>query len=387
MTLNIIYEILQEGITLPLFFILGSLASQPLVFKSALKYGLWIIIPIYSLIALFIWIFASHLVNFMNQPPDIVGEIIEYIRLESIAIPLRVITDIILIALITLSLNRQIYVFLLVQLIVRIASDFIFINESMLGIGVIGIAYSTICIHLITAVLGIVILYKALMNMQCQELIPKQTISWKKWLNVSSLSGIESGVRNIAFIIMILKLVNEIGEQGTLWITNGFIWGWLLLPILALGTIIKQDAGLHSGLIGSRFRGYFALSFIICIFWIFTIPFYGWFIQNIMGIDDYKPIVSLTLLFLPFYIAFAANNVLDSYLYGIGRSDLMLYQSIIVNGVYYLFAFIFYIKGIFVPTLQAIVMLFGFGIVFDLIITIILFRIKKYPLRLVVKHI
>ena len=378
--LNIIYEILQEGITLPLFFILGPLASQPLIFQRKLTSGLVVIIPLYSIIAFLIWIFTDHLVHFLSQSPDLIIDTINYIRLESVAIPLRVITDIILIALITLSVNRWIYIYLIAQLLIRIVSDYVFINDAMLGLGVIGIAYSSIIIHLFLSISGLIILYRVLLNMEQPKSVISSGIAWKKWLNVSLLSGAESGVRNAAFIVMILKLVNEIGEQGTLWIANGFIWGWLLLPILALGSLIKQDVGRHNGMIGNRFKGYFSLSAIICMFWIFTIPFYGWFIQNIMGVDNYESIVSLTILFLPFYIAFAINNVLDSYLYGMGRTDLMLYQSLLVNCVYYIIAFVLYIQGIFVPTLQSIALLFGFGIIFDLIATIILFRLCQYPL-------
>ena len=186
-------------------------------------------------------------------------------------------------------------------------------------------------------------------------------------------------MRNIAFVIMILKMANEIGEQGTFWITNGFIWGWLLLPILALGTLIKQDVTTHGGVIGERFKGYFSLSLVICLLWILTIPIWGWFIQNIMCTDDYNAIVSLALLFLPFYIIFAFNNILDSYFYGMGRTDFMLYQSLVVNCGYYVIAFVLYVQGVFVPSLQAIALLFGCGIVLDMLTTMVLFRFVRYP--------
>lgn len=179
---------------------------------------------------------------------------------------------------------------------------------------------------------------------------------------------------------MVLSLINEIGKQDVLYITNGFIWGWLLLPILALGTLIKKDAANNGGVLGDRFKGFFLWSLIICLFWIVTIPVWGWFIHNIMGIDDYRSIVSLTLIFLPFYAFFAINNVFDSYLYGVGRTDLMLCQSVLTNGGYYMIAFILYQLNIFEPTLHSIAMLFGFGIVFDMIVTLLLFYLAGYPL-------
>ncbi len=42
---------------------------------------------------------------------------------------------------------------------------------------------------------------------------------------------------------MIVRIVNVVGEQGTFWVANNFVWGWLLLPILQLGELIKSNAG------------------------------------------------------------------------------------------------------------------------------------------------
>lgn len=384
--LNIIYEILQETIILPLFFVLGPLVSQPRLFKKYIIYTIAIVFTLYSLIALLLWISTESLVNILRQSPDLIIDTIKYIRLESIAIPFRVTTDIVFIALISLSAKPGIYAFLFIQILANIIFDYVFISEHALGWRVIGVAYSTIVVNIITAAAGIFILFQYILFEEQPKSTTTKYIDWKKWLRVSLFSGIESGIRNVAFIIMILSLVNEIGEQGTLWITNGFIWGWLLLPILALGTLIKQDAANNGGTLGDRFRGYFLLSLIICLFWIVTIPAWGWFIDNVMGIDDYRSIVSLALVFLPFYIFFAINNVFDSYLYGVGRTDLMLYQSILINGGYYMITFILYELNFFQPTLHLIAMLFGFGIVLDMIATVVLFYLAGYSLNSNFKH-
>lgn len=34
-----------------------------------------------------------------------------------------------------------------------------------------------------------------------------------------------------------------VNEQGTYWVANSFIWGWLLLPVNQLGELIKQEVG------------------------------------------------------------------------------------------------------------------------------------------------
>ena len=378
--LNVIYEVLQEGITLPLFYVLGAVASTPNLFFKKLTLGLRTIIPLYCFIALILWLFSGELVVLLNQSPELVEQTTRYIRLESIAIPLRVVTDIALIALITISAKRRILFFVLFQLLVRILSDYIFLTHSDPDLGVIAVGYSTIVINSLTALTGVGLLYFSAHKVDRQHHTQTETsLELAKWLKISLLSGAESGIRNGAFVVMILKLANEVGESGTLWITNGFIWGWLLLPILALGTLIKQDVGVSGGVIGKRFNGYVSLTALIILLWLVSIPLWATFIKTVMGIDDPSDVNSLSLLFLGFYIFFAFNNILDSYLYGMGRTDLMLYQSMLVNLVYYAGAFILYQRGIFIPSLQSIALLFGGGIMLDFIATVVLFKLAKYP--------
>lgn len=63
----------------------------------------------------------------------------------------------------------------------------------------------------------------------------------KEFLKVGGISGLESFVRNIAYMLMISRMVNMVGGQGTYWVANNFIWGWLLLPVLQLGELIKRE--------------------------------------------------------------------------------------------------------------------------------------------------
>ena len=101
------------------------------------------------------------------------------------------------------------------------------------------------------------------------------------------------------------------------------------------------------------------------------------FISNVMGIVDSTAIIELVYLLVVFYIIFSLNNVIDSYFYGIGRTDLMLYQSLIVNGLFYGGAFVFYQVGMFTPNLETISLMFGVGITVDAVITWLLYRIHR----------
>ena len=92
-----------------------------------------------------------------------------------------------------------------------------------------------------------------------------------------------------------------------------------------------------------------------------------------MNIGDFEKVFSLVLIQLIFYIIFAYNNVMDSTFYGVGKTDYMLWQSLIVNIIWYGGAFILFQIGVFEPTLNGIALLFGLGMAFDFIPTILLY--------------
>ena len=74
---------------------------------------------------------------------------------------------------------------------------------------------------------------------------------------------------------------------------------------------------------------------------------------------------------------------MDSTFYGLGKTHYMLYQSLIVNILFYGVAFILYQLGLFTPTLTSIAILFGLGIFIDMIPTVALYvyLLKKENLR------
>ena len=39
------------------------------------------------------------------------------------------------------------------------------------------------------------------------------------------------------------ELTDVVNEQGTYWVANNFIWGWLVLPITQLAELIKNQPG------------------------------------------------------------------------------------------------------------------------------------------------
>ena len=190
--------------------------------------------------------------------------------------------------------------------------------------------------------------------------------SWlKDFRKIGGLSGVESLVRNVAYMVMISRMVNVVSAQGVYWVANNFIWGWLLLPILQLGELIKKEVADDIKNVKRNTPGYMIITTIACSLWVFLIPIYKPFMQHVLGYTDVEELYSLVMILLVPYIFFAYQNVFDSEFYGGGAVEYMLAESIITNTIYYGSCFVLYKTGVWTPTLPGIALMFGIGNIFD----------------------
>ena len=188
-------------------------------------------------------------------------------------------------------------------------------------------------------------------------------------MKVGGISGAESFVRNVAYMLMISRMVNMVNEQGTYWVANNFIWGWLLLPIIQLGELIKKEVSTDEKAVKNNTLGYFAVTAIVCAIWFITIPGWKSFMANVLQFSDVDKLFNLVMVLLGFYVLYALQNVFDCEFYGLGKTNYMLFESVVTNTVYYGTAFILYLAGVWTPTLTGIALLFGIGNAFDSIVS------------------
>ncbi|WP_100145665.1 MATE family Na+-driven efflux transporter [Shewanella carassii] len=381
--LNVGYEVLSETLLVPLAFILGKVINDEKDFRQRASISLLIIVLSYLVVTVLVLWLAPQFVGAMQQKTELFESTVQYIRLESLAILLSSLYAFLSLVLVLKNEKNVLYKLLIVQMVMTVMCDCLLVSKQSFSfqIGVNGIAISNIIVNSFLAVAAVTYLSKSGVSLNIRQgKVPQQ--QWlKEWGIIGCKSGLESFVRNAAFIIMILQLVNQVQQAGIFWIANQFIWGWLLLPVLALGKLVKQDAAINNGLTPKQVNRYLLLTTGIITIWMLTAPLWNSFISNVMGVSDPKPITDLVWLMVGFYIVFSLNSVIDNYFYGIGRTDLMLYQSLIVNCIFYGGAFVFYQVGIFVPTLQSIAVMFGLGITADAIVTWGLYRILRGKLN------
>ncbi len=219
-------------------------------------------------------------------------------------------------------------------------------------------------------------------NLFCRK---KMDFYWiKEFAKVGVISGAESFVRNLAYMVMIARMVNVVNEQGTYWGANNFIWGWLLLPIIQLGELIKQEISTNQDAVKNNTLGYFVITIIAILVWYIFIPAYQPFLRYVLNFSNVEKLFKLVMVLIGFYVLYAIQNIFDATFYGLGKTHYMFFESIVTNSIYYGIAFIFYLMGIWQPTLIGIALLFGIGNAFDTIVSLgtYWFLLKKYKINI-----
>lgn len=183
-------------------------------------------------------------------------------------------------------------------------------------------------------------------------------------------------MRNLVYAWVILRLINQTGAAPLYWNANQIIWGWLLLPVLALGQVVRQDAATSNGMLAGRWRVY-AMVMLGCVLaWAALSPMWDAVIQQLLGVSQPAPVRNVLQQLLPFYAVFALLLLLQSYLYGLGRTDLILQQSVVVNVLYYGAVAVYLMQQSAPPSVSDIVWVFGGGLCVGTVV--LLWQLQRY---------
>ena len=370
---NLLYEILDEAIILPLFFCLGSPREDPAVFSNRVRTGLFASGTIYLVFAAVITAFTKPLLSLMAADPGIIESSASYIRIEAAANVFGILFRFLLVAVVAAGKDRTVYAITGLRLLLSVVLDTFLISQLpfSLNLGVNGIGYSNIAVNALLALQA----WKLLKREGYLENCGPRSVAWmKNFAKIGGISGLESFVRNIAYMLMVSRMINMVGEQDTYWVANNFIWGWLLLPVLQLGELIKQETSESKEKIRTNTPGYFAVTAVITAVWIVTIPLYKPFMSRILGFSDVDKLFRLVMILLVPYIAFAFQNIFDATFYGRGETRYMLFESVVTNSVYYGGVFAAYMLGMWTPTLTGIALMFGIGNIFDAAVSALAYR-------------
>ncbi len=377
--INLIYEVINEAIILPLFYFVGKVLSDKKELTNRMKTGLLATLGIYVLLSIIIILFANPLLKVMATDPTIIDASAKYIRIEAVANIFGILSQFALVGLVTLGKDKLVYILTGIKLVLCVLLD-LFLVSSLnisLNLGVNGIGVTNIIVNLLIFGTSLSLLSINEINIFNRE---KMDFSWmKEFIKIGGISGLESFVRNLAYMVMVARMVNVVNEQGTYWVANNFIWGWLLLPIIQLGELIKQETSTNKDSVKNNTLGYITITTITVLVWCIFIPVYKPFMTHMLNFNDVDKLFVLVMVLLGFYVLYAIQNICDATFYGLGKTHYMLFESIVTNTLYYGTAFILWKYGAWNPTLIGIALLFGIGNAFDTIVSLCayIFLLKK----------
>jgi len=289
---NLIYEVINEAIILPLFFFVSKITADKTEFTNRLKTGLLTTLCIYSVLSALIIVFARPLLQLMAASPDILDASATYIRIESVANIFGILYCFACVALVAVEKEKLVYILTGAKLVLSIISDTFLVSSLPFSaqLGVNGIGVSNIIVNACLFAVIMIMLGRLGYHVFGRS---RLSFSWmKSFVKIGGISGLESLVRNVAYMLMVSRMVNMVGEQGTYWVANNFIWGWLLLPVLQLGELIKQETAKDESAVKNNTKGYFGITGIICVLWVVLIPLYKPFMQYVLNFDDVDKLVS-----------------------------------------------------------------------------------------------
>lgn len=362
---DLINETLQAFLIIPLYSILNKIFKHDAesFAKHTFKTGLATFI-IYTLFSIGVLIYGVFLIKAMNSNEIDVNTVNTYLQLETVAFMVGIIVSFVSVVFVVVGKDKNVYIFLAIRTILSIIADFIFIPN----FGVYGVAISNIIVNTILSVASILLLYFQKYIRFCW--FSKNDLPiFKEWCKIGVFSGVQQFIDNFIYAIMVCKMVNMVAEQGNYWIANNFIWGWLLIPITALSEVIRRDC--KDGYKKLNQFNYYFVATATVIVWAITIPLWTPFFKYAENLSNASEIFLITIKLAPFYIAYAGCAIIDNIFIGLGKTAYNAINSLIINLGYYGIFYILYLTKAITFDMNVIIIMFGFGMVVHLIVSLI----------------
>lgn len=368
--LGLIYEVLSEALLIPLYYFFGQVLHQVVQLKQRVSSAFVASFLLYSFATVSVWFFAPDLLEAMQQQTVGRDVAIRFIRLEALSFMVGTLNDVALVVLTAMSLYRWITAMVIMRTVLTIVCDGWLVSQlpGALQLGVIGVALTNLIVGTSLFVFAFMLLRRlGLLSLSGW----RDSIDWfKPWLRVAGYCGCEAALRNLVYAWVILRLINHSGSAPVYWNANQIIWGWLLLPILALGKVVQQDVANTRGELALRRGKYVMVVVLSMLSWLLLTPAWGWLISQVLGVKDQAPVHDVLAQLLPFYVVFSIGHMLQCYLYGMGRTDLIFRQSLCVNVGYYGVVAVVLNWAEITLSVTGIIWIFGLGVCLGLLITL-----------------
>ena len=391
---GLVIEVFSEAMVLAIFFFLGSqIRAKTSVQVDRAKTVLFVIFAASLAYSAGVFLFTDAFIEIIGTPEEIREQTRQYLEITIFSLPFVVLSTAIVVLFESLGMRRLVLVMAFANVAILFGFDMLFFGDSEISLraDVVGVAWSSLLASLAFFLFGLFLLFGS-KRVQARSLISLPSFAGlRTYLRVGMWSGTESAVRNMAYFVMIIGIINSIGadEIGGYYIFIQIMWGFLLVPVLAFAESAKALVANASADLRQVRRLWLASILITALMmtavWLPVLSFFDEIAGSLTGDAGTLKlaVVAFGILLVP-YTLFSFNAVTDSVFYGMGKTRYMALQSIITNGTVYLAAFTLYTAGAWLPTFESVMWLFFYGILVDSCLTLFfLWRVayRGRPLR------
>jgi len=363
---DLIDETLLAFLIVPLYFLFNEVAGDKNLLKTRINQTFIIGFCLYSLVSVFVYFYAHSLAAYMSAPI----ESITYLQMETAGFVIGFISSFMYVVFVVRG-NWKYIISLMIARVVMLSIGYLILIPEY---GVIGLATTNILCNFILSIVSFLLLYKDGL-FQLMPIFEKKSVY--DWIRVGSFSGLQIFLDNIIYALIVVRMVNEVSSAGIYWLANNFIWGWLLIPVIALAEIVKRDY-----LRGyKRIYNYLIVIGIILILWLFSVPLWSVMFKTVIHAQEPVAILNVLYILVPFYIAYSIAVVFDSVLISVGKTKYLFAISAIVNIIYYGIVYFLFLAGWFVGSLYFIIFMFGGGMIVHLLFSIVFFLHSKEKVK------
>lgn len=381
---GLVVEVFQEAAVLAIFFFIGSQARGPGAVQLDRAKSVFAFIFLTSLLfSAGVFLFRDEFITLIGTSAEIQEDTRIFLGISIFSIPFTLLAAAVVVLFESLGLRRLVLAMAITNIALRFALDSLFFGgySFSLRADVVGVGWSTLLGSIGLFAIG-VSLFGLTRKIGMQELRALPSFAdMREYLRVGLGSGADSLIRNAAYFLMIVRIVNTIGsaEIGGYYVAIQILWSFMLVPVLALADSAKALVANASNDLPRVKSLWIASMFITCgimVVWIALTPVFPAAAAAITDDADARrwAVTAFGILFVP-YVLFSFNAVTDSVFYGIGKTKYLAYQAILTNGSVYFVAFLLYAFGIWEATFEGVMLLFALGILMDSFLTM-MFLVK-----------
>ena len=376
---GLVVEIFQEATVLAIFFFLGSQIRSATAIQLDRTKSVFTFIFVAALVfSVGVFLFRDAFITLIGTSPEIQEQTRAFLGISIFSIPFTLLAAAIVVLFESLGLRWLVGLMALVNIALRFTFDSLFFGGHgfSLQADVVGVGWATLLASVALFVVGLVFLLHT-KNIGLAALVARPSFTdMQEYMRVGLGSGADSLIRNVAYFVMIIRIVNTIGaaEIGGYYVAIQIIWSFMLVPVLAFADSAKALVANSFGNLERVKMLWYAAMVItagMMILWIAVVPAF----PSVAGAltDDAETVkwavTAFGILFVP-YVLFSFNTVTDSFFYGLGQTKYLAYQAFLTNGTVYLAAFLLYVAGAWDVTFEGVMVLFSLGILVDSFLTL-----------------